>query len=264
MSRLSVLMTAYNEANFIDYAIRSCLPYVDDLVIVEGSYLETQKLGQPARSTDGTCEIISKYVYNPKVQIYKANEQSDKDQRNVGLALIKELNPDGWLLIIDGDEVYDPNAFLKIRSLMKKLDAEILKNPHSLSNYTCMFKSLTFVNDFEHYTIQHFPRLMKLTNECKFINDNHMHYDPVVVTDQSTIRKDDTMSYFHYSFLKGKERFEVKKKWWETRFERSFDYGWKIDDKNQISDSRHKVYEFSGKHPEIMKDHPMYKDIKNG
>ena len=38
--KLSVLMTVYNEKEFVEYAIRSCLPYVDHLVVVEGAYQE--------------------------------------------------------------------------------------------------------------------------------------------------------------------------------------------------------------------------------
>ena len=57
--RLSVLMTIYDEAEFVDSAIRSALPYVDDLVIVEGAYEETIKPGRSPRSTDGTIDIIN-------------------------------------------------------------------------------------------------------------------------------------------------------------------------------------------------------------
>ena len=98
--RLSVLMTAYNEADFIDYSIRSCLDYVDEIIVVEGSYLENQKLGKSPRSTDGTVEIIEKYRTNPKVHIIYTNQQSDPQQRNVGVNKAKELGCD-WLLIID-------------------------------------------------------------------------------------------------------------------------------------------------------------------
>jgi hypothetical protein len=75
-------MTVYSEVDFLDYAIRSALPYIDDLVIVEGAYLETINLKKPARSTDGTLDIIEKYKNNPKVHVIYANELSDPQQRN--------------------------------------------------------------------------------------------------------------------------------------------------------------------------------------
>ena len=161
MSRLSVLMTVYNEAEFVDYAIRACLPYVDDLVIVEGAYQETIALGASPRSTDGTLEILEQWKDAAEkegedsiVHFIEANEQTDKDQRNAGLEKIKELNPDGWVLIIDGDEVYDKNAFSMIRSAMVNMDRS--------QKLAAIFRSLTFVNDFKHFAEQDFPRLFKI------------------------------------------------------------------------------------------------------
>ena len=66
--KLSCLMTVYNEESFIEYAIESCLPYVDHLVVVEGAYQETIKLGATPHSTDNTDEIIKK--------IYKINGET--------------------------------------------------------------------------------------------------------------------------------------------------------------------------------------------
>lgn len=255
MRKLSVLMTVFNEADFIDYAIRGCLPFVDDLVIVEGSYLETQKLGQPARSDDGTCQIIEKYRNEPKVHIISANGQTDKDQRNVGLSKIKELNPDGWLLIIDGDEVYNPSSFTLIKKLTENLDRQNMKGAY--------FNSLTFVNDLNHYTNQQFPRLFKITPECTFINDNFMSWKNASWTEKF-ITKISYIQYYHYSFVKNRNRTELKKQWWETRFGTPFDYGWKYNEKGLLEDKNHTIFEFKGHHPEIMKGHPRWSEDKNG
>lgn len=260
MSRLSVLMTVFNEADFIDFAIRGCLPYVDDLVIVEGSYVETQKLNQPARSNDGTVDIIEKYKEDPKVHIIYANEYTDKDQRNVGLQKIKELNPDGYLCIIDGDEIYEPNTF----SLIKKYAIPSLEKNNKKVRY---FASRTFINDFYHFCWQQFPRLFKIEKDCKFVNDNQMWYNQ---SEQNTILIDrpiddpssDKIKYFHYSFLKGYERFKTKRDWWMNRgLGKDFDYGWKINDKGLIVDEtnkNHKPLIYTGKQPEIMKVHPQF------
>jgi hypothetical protein len=243
-------MTVYNEAKFVEYAIRACLPYVDDLVIVEGAYVETVKLGASPRSTDGTLNVIHSFVGDPKVRIIEANELSDKDQRNRGLEIIKQINPDGWVLIVDGDEIYDPNTINMI-----KMTANNLEKQGRLAAY---FKSLTFVNDFSHYTEQTFPRLFRITPECKFVNDNFMEWpDKGANWFGPFIVRLPYIKYFHYAFCKG-DRFELKKKWWETRFNKPFDYGWHRDESGKIVDSSHEVYEFSGKHPDIMKAHPMY------
>lgn len=245
--KLSVLMTVFNEADFLDYAIRGCLPFVDDLVIVEGAYKETISLGQPARSSDGTLEIIEKYKNEPKVHILYANEQTDKDQRNVGLKRIKELNPDGWTIIIDGDEIYKPSTFQIIKNLTKNFDKQGIRASY--------FRSITFVNDLDHYCYQDFPRLFKITPECEFINDNFMSWKDASWT-PPFITQTPSIKYYHYSFAKRKERIELKKRWWETRFGTEFDYGWHLKD-NKWADKGHTIYKFIGTHPEVLDTHKL-------
>lgn len=253
-------MTVYNEADFIEYAIRACLPYVDHLVIVEGAYQETIALGSSARSSDHTINKVDDYrgLFNDdpepfaeKIHYIEANEKTDKDQRNVGLKKIKELNPNGWLLIVDGDEVYEPNTFAAIKQFCIQADK-------SRVVHAAYFQSLTFVNDFQHFTVQEFPRLFKITPECEFINDNFMSWSgvrwehPHVMTLKS-------MKYHHYAFCKGADRFKLKRNWWMNRgLGKDFDYGWKIDESGKITDKNHTIYEYKGHHPGVMKDHPLW------
>lgn len=252
-------MTVYNEVDYIDFAIRGCLPYVDHLVIVEGAYQETIALGKTPRSNDGTLDIIQKYTGDPKVYFIEANEHSDKDQRNIGLKKIKELNPDGYVCIIDGDEIYEPFRI----ELIKKYAIPGLVKANKKVKY---FASMTFVNDFKHFTWQQFPRLFKITPKCHFVNDNQMSYEDgnenIIWCDRPIYDiSSDKIRYFHYSFCKGKERFETKRKWWMNRgYGTNFDYGWNIDGNHQISDPKnHKILEYVGIHPEIMKHHSLYR-----
>jgi glycosyltransferase involved in cell wall biosynthesis len=252
MTKLNVLMTVYNEADFVEYAIKACASNVKNLVIVEGAYQETIKAGGSPRSTDDTSAIIEACdaAWAGKVHLLRANEKSDPQQRNVGLAKIKQLDPTGWLLIIDGDEVYHHMTFRMIEALTNKMEAN-----NQLAAY---FKSLTFVNDFQHYCEQEFPRLFKLTPACQFVDDNFMSWpDMGLGWSAPHVIKASNVEFFHYSFCKSHDRFLQKKKWWETRFQRPFEYSWHIDDSGKISDSQHKIYEFHGKHPDIMKTHPL-------
>lgn len=52
--------------------------------------------------------------------------------------------------------------------------------------------------------------------------------------------------------LSAKERSVLKQRngWWESRFNKPFNYSWSIDADGSISDPGHKVYEYTGKHPE--------------
>jgi hypothetical protein len=246
-------MTIYNEVDFVDYAIRSCLPYVDNLIIVEGAYRETIDIGGSPRSNDGTLDIVDEYLNKNKIHFIQSNEQTDKDQRNVGLEIVKKLNTD-WLLIIDGDEVYEPHTFKMIKNLCKQFEKS--------NTYAAYFQSLTFINNFDNYTTQEFPRLFKVTPNCTFINDNFMQWKNVPNWSHPYVVKVPQIKYFHYAFCKSnKERFLLKKKWWETRFGTSFDYGWKIEN-NKITDNNHKILTFKKKHPIIMKSHPLYSQRK--
>lgn len=265
--KLSVLMTVYNEVEFVEYAIRSCLPYIDHLVIVEGAYRETINLSAPWRSTDGTLEKITseaicksfsgkgselaaEYINKCYLPPIFANEESDKDQRNVGLKKIKELNPDGFLLIVDADEIYDPNTFSLIRSTMKTMR----KNNKKMA----YFNSLTFVNDAKHYTNQYFPRLFDLRNAREFVNDNYMSWNEDVGGDYVLYGQGSSpIKYYHFAFTKGRERFELKKKWWETRFNKPFNYSWFIDENGKINDADHKIFLYEGKFPDVLSNHPL-------
>ena len=248
-------MTVFNESEFIDYSIRSVLPYVDNLVIVEGSYEETIKLGASPRSNDGTIEIIEKYKNDPKVHILYENRESDKDQRNVGLEYIKKLNSDGWLLIVDGDEVWTKDSLQMVKVAASNME--------KTNKYAAYFKSLTFVNDLHHCTEQEFPRLFRITPGAKFVNDNFLNWDDKKLGwAYPHVFKLPYVRYFHFSFTKNLSRFKLKRDWWMSRnLGKDFDYGWHINENGKIDDPNHDIVEFTGKHPDVMMDHPMMKHV---
>ena len=269
-------MTVYNEEKFVAQAIKACRPYVDEIVIVEGAYQETVACGAAPRSTDDTKMKITEAVegfgaaeikngdWSCKLdegQVYylEANEKTDKDQRNVGLEKIKNLNPDGnsWLLIIDGDEVYTEENFVMIRNFMKTME--------KLKAYAAYFKSLTFVGDLDHYTEQEFPRLFKVTPSCQFVDDNYMTWpDEKKTWAYPHVIKVPYLKYHHYAFCKGVERGRLKKQWWETRFgkepENKFEYDWYFEDDGSVWSPKHKISKYTGKHPVAMQEY--YKNQK--
>lgn len=255
---VNVLMNVYNEAEFVSYALQACLPYVKSVTVVEGAYKEAIAVGASPRSTDGTVNIVKSFFLKSlfpsvkqKMYMLEANEKSDPHQRNVGLRHIQEMDPNGWLLIIDGDEVYEPFTFRMIEALTRKMNHAGAKAAY--------FKSLTFVNDFEHYCEQEFPRLFKLTPDCSFVNDNYVQWGNKMDWAPPTVIKAPNIHFHHYSFCKGKERFDLKKRWWETRFGRPFEYSWHLDENGDIVDNNHVIKPYRGKHPEIICQHPLMK-----
>ena len=249
---LSVLCTVYNEADFLDYSLRSYKDFVDNIVIVEGAYQETIGLGKSTRSTDGTIDIIKKYADNQKIFHIEANEKSDAQQRNVGLKKIQELknsaNETCWVLVIDGDEIWDQNNLNMVKMLCRNME-----KANKLAAY---FQSITFVNDFNHNTVQTFPRLFKVTKDCEFVSDNYMKWGSIDWFSPYVL-KIPYIQFYHFAFCKGLDRFDTKKKWWETRFGKPFDYGWHVSD-GKITDDNHQIVPFTGKLPPIMDDHPLY------
>ena len=141
---------------------------------------------------------------------------------------------------------------MMIRNMMKTMELQDKRGAY--------FKSLTFVNDMEYYTEQEFPRLFKITPECKFVNDNYMTWADAGWTLKHIIKLP-YLRYHHFAFCKSNNgRFELKKKWWETRFpdQGNFEYDWYRDDDGKIWSPNHTVSKYTGKLPEILKDHPMY------
>jgi hypothetical protein len=224
-----------------------------------GAYQEVIRLGQSPRSTDGTIDIIKKFVDNKKVFHIEANEQSDAQQRNIGLQKIKELKSD-WLFVADGDEVWEPNMLTIVKNY-----CNLMEKNNQYAAYVC---SLTFVMSQNFFTYQKFPRLFKITDSCMFVNDNFMlwpdkniyEWKSSYVIDLSNILK-----FYHYAFCKNLSRFDAKKQWWESRFGDSymgtgkkFEYDWFVEN-NEIKSKTHKILEFKGKHPKVMKEHPLFK-----
>lgn len=248
-----VLATVYNEEAFLSASIASYLPYVKSLTIVEGAYLETAALGAPLRSSDKTLKIAQSFLgKNSKVQLIEANAKSDMHQRNLGLEMLKRTHgTNSWLLIVDGDEIYNPMTLRMVDALSRKM---------AYSNArAAYFTSLTFVNDFDHYCIQQFPRLFKLTDKCQFVNDNFMSWEDGTQWSPPAVVKAPLIQFYHYSFCKGKERFLLKKNWWQTRFGQHFDYGWEIGQNGQITDKSHNIVKFEGDHPKVIHQHPLWK-----
>jgi len=242
--RLSVICTFYNEAKFLECALDSIVEFVDDIILIEGAYQEVIKLGRSPRSTDGSVEIAKKFMHDHPERniIYKEeNRQSDPQQRNAALEIAKDLGAQ-WVLIVDGDEVYLPEHLAVIRMFT----AKETKRP-MVDNGYCM--SMTFINDFYTYTMQHFPRLFRACIDSTFTNDNFMCSSGIPWKDQKHFML--PIKYFHYAFCKGRERFEDKKKWWESRFtNQEFHYDWQFDNKTQkIMPDNHAIYKFTGKHP---------------
>ena len=119
---------------------------------------------------------------------------------------------------------------------------------------------MSFVNDLQHFTVQEFPRLFKITKGCKFVSDNYMYWqDKMLGWGLPHIIHLPYLRFHHMAFCKGLERFKLKSDWWNSRFnDKNFKYDWYVDDDGKLYSPNHEIQLYTGKLPEILKDHPLY------
>lgn len=92
MTSITAHMVVKNEDQYVGYAIKSILPYVDRFLIVDTG------------SSDKTIEIIQN-IKSKKIQFEKMTVKSASEMTQVRQSQIDQTDG-GWLWVIDGDEIY--------------------------------------------------------------------------------------------------------------------------------------------------------------
>jgi len=235
-------MVVFNEASFIEASIRSALPYLDQLIVIEGAWGTAVKSnGGISRSNDGTLEILQKLVLEygeEKLRIVCANESVQLIQRSLHFQLFPKAH---WLFILDGDEIYEPSEMKKVVEATKRTDAD----------YFCT-TSLTFVNDAFHYCPIDWPRLFRIDGPgYKFRSPNHL----LNAQEQELRYCDKPIAKFHhYSYVHPSDRMLQKIR---DRIETHSEFKWELHG-NWIKrkGTSAKLLEYNHV-PEILKDHPL-------
>jgi len=256
-------MSVWNEAEYIEYSIRSVINHVDAFVVIEGAFQETIDTGGSPRSDDGTIEILKKLSkeFFPKLKVAESLPNlSQLKHRSFIFDLIPFhfpitviANNDYWLWLVDGDEVYDLQNVEKLKKILGATKADAIK-----------IDSFTFVNNFRNYVKIAFPRCFRIHAEQEyfFSGPNHL---------MSTLREskkartwtqvgpeenhEDFVRFFHYSYCKSADRFTQKKK------EREHVHGqfkWYLDENERVVSPGVNIRTFSGEHPEVMRGHPKH------
>lgn len=243
MIRLIGNMICLNEADIIEYSIRSVIGFLDELIVIEGAYGEHTRANNHVRSTDGTLEILDRLQKEfDNLTVVQANEPSQLEQRNVYFKHAPQ-EPHAMLLI-DADEVWDEENLNRIH--------EIIKDPEGPKfGYVYEVQSKVFINDFYTYSPVNYPRLWFLG-----AGPNHQFVEPNRITTSSIeyTRIWTDLTYFHYSYTHSPERFLEKKK------ERTLLHGhfpWELRDGLVQRDDAN-IMPFKGEHPPVMQTHPLY------
>lgn len=173
---ITALILTFNEEIIIQKCI-DALDFVDRIIVLDSG------------STDKTIEILE----SNNIKIYKRKFDNYAAQRNYGLSLIN----DGWVLMIDSDEI-----------VTRELKNEIINSISSKSN-VCLFrvrrkdmfngKWLRFSSGYPTW----FPRLFK-AGEVKVLREVNEEYYTKGRVDNLT------QHLIHYPFNKGLD-------WWFSK-----------------------------------------------
>jgi hypothetical protein len=246
-------MCVYNDHEYLEQAIEAFKDYSDKLYIIEGSWQSSQKFKAQPRSNELVYDILNRQVDNKKVFLITANEPREKDQRNVGLNLAKEDGAD-WCHMLDADEVYTPKGL----SLIKKM---LERSRDSVVGYR--LNSYNFINSFKKWYNGTYMRIYRPTPEAFFYMDNDVNWPD---RPNGTISNIPGRSFFHYNYV----RRNVDSFWLKMKYQNDQDPSmWarlvesgKYREENGVYSIPDDcpIYDFGGKHPAIMKNHPYFKN----
>lgn len=238
-------MVAFNEADFIEYSIRSVIESLDELIIIEGSWAEHYQVNGELRSDDGTIEIIKKLQKEfSNISLYHKNENSQLEQRNLYFKLCPK-NPH-VMLLVDADEVWKEDDLQQIKQIADKWPTSGALPPHV---YTV--NSLVFINDFYTMSPVRYPRIWELEPG---LNYRFTEPNTILINNEEFYQKDLDLSYFHYSYTHSPERFRQKKR---ERTKLHGNFAWELRNGLVQRDDAN-IQQFNEKHPKIMREHPLF------
>jgi len=249
----TAFMIVYNDIDYVEYAIRSVLDWVDNLVIVEGAFQITMATGKPARSNDGTLDVLAKYIDNKKVFLKQVNLQEHKDHYDVGYQWAIENGAD-WAIMIDSDEVWTKSAKLMADSMM----ARIGKGQGVGIPAEILVEEYCFINDFKTWYPGTYPRIFSCVPGSKFVFDNEVQFGGCQRGRHPRWRVLGRDIY-HYGYVRRKKRWEMKQEYmWEKDHNPSIKNDYKLEGNVYIIPKDLPIYQFAGNHPDIMKEHPFF------
>jgi len=112
-------MSVYNEAPFVEEAVRSLLNIADMGLVLDGATTEYSYRGA---STDGTPDIVGRLrAQGLPVQLITVADVDECSKRTAYLV----ANPGDWYFVLDGDELVTDVA--KLRLFLKDTDADVVR-----------------------------------------------------------------------------------------------------------------------------------------
>jgi glycosyltransferase involved in cell wall biosynthesis len=244
----TAFMIVYNDADYVDYAIRSIKDWVDEFVVVEGAFEITMEAGSPARSNDGTLEILQKYVDSGDIILKQVNLREHKHHYDVGYQYAIENGSD-WAILIDSDEVWVKKTQMMADAFMKKF----LNEPA----VEMRVDEYSFVNDFQTWYPGTYPRIFKCTPGSKFVFDNEVQFEGRN-RGQHLVHHVPGRDIHHYGYVRRKKRWKLKQDYMWLKDFNPLNKKYTLKGDEYVLPEDIPIYKYTGHHPEIMKDHPFY------
>ncbi|MEI8361412.1 MAG: GtrA family protein [bacterium] len=121
MSNITVHTIIKNEENFVGYAIRSVIDFVEQVIVFDTG------------STDDSVNVIKKLVaeYPDKI-IFEEKGECDKLKHTQLRQEMLERTTTDWFMILDGDEVWTRAGMTEVLHLISKPELECLIAPFYL------------------------------------------------------------------------------------------------------------------------------------
>ena len=275
------IMPVYEDADWLEWAVKGIIDFVDLLVISEGH------MGPPYhfwgnRSRDDTLIVLRKLQAYYKDKIVVINNCStwlrhwhsgEARTYNKVLKLLKNkglLLEGNWLFTVDSDEFYTNRQLCTIRNTLESTHKDFY-NVHSRM----------FVYNFKYFFPTTHGRLIRITDGM-FFKPGHVPCYPdgsmYISLGAGYLLEDEPM--FHYSFVRPNERMlkrikmeflarmykpevfnwfnKVYMKWSEENAEEIYRLNEEITGNTGFlfAGRSSKLQEYTGIHPEFLDDHP--------
>jgi hypothetical protein len=247
----TAFMIVYNDVDYVDYSIQSIQGWVDEIVVIEGAFEITMKTGAPPRSNDGTLEILQRHADEGTIILKHANLREHKDHYDIGYQFAIENGSD-WAVLVDSDEIWSKQAKQIADAQMKRClnDSDPCPCEMRVNEYS-------FVNDFQTYYNGTYPRIFRCVKGSKFVFDNEVQFagrmrgeHPVHILPGRLI--------WHYGYVRKKKRWKLKQDlMWQKDFN-PLNKKYKLEGDNYVLPEDIAIYEYTGVHPEIMRNHPFH------
>ncbi len=265
-------LPCYNEAIFLDYAIASIYPYVDEVILTDCAMQSALDAGLAPRSTDGTQNIIDKWVDNKKVFFAETN----KVPKTFGELLTPSYNlarehGATWYFNVGADEIWSERCMQTIQMLLPQYERKGI-----LGLNVWMWH---FAPDFWHFKDFRNPRLSVVTKDSyvgrdgdavvypekglyQYAGDCEHPFPPGTPENVQRVNGDlpKHLRAFHYSCV-GKDRVEFKVKFY-NKFNGTYGdrYNEAYVKKDWAAFERFGFKPYTGFHPKIMSNHPLYNE----